>query len=145
MLPSALEQSPSIHVPEIDEQHRMLMALMRDLYDDVRLARGNQAIGEVFDELVEYTRYHFAGEERWMRDIQFPGYLLHKAVHDEVCDQLAELRAHFEKTGRSAVDTAVLEFLCEWLISHITVEDQAIVAYLSEPDGDWADAPVSVH
>ncbi len=145
MLPSEWEQSPSIHVPKIDEQHRMLIALMHDLYDDVRLARGNQAIGDVFEELVAFTKYHFEGEERWMRDIHFPGYLLHKAVHDEVCEQLTELRAQFENTGRSAVDTAVLQFLCEWLISHITVEDQAIVAYLGDPAGGRADAPVSVH
>jgi len=128
---TAWQGSPDINIRDIDGQHRMLVTLMTDLHDVMKYARGTDTICEVFDEVVEYTNYHFTVEERLMRDSRFPGYLLHKAVHDDVRRRLVELREQFEKGGRGAVSTATLQFLRDWLISHIAAEDQAMVRHLN--------------
>jgi hemerythrin len=127
----AWQRSPDINRREIDSQHRMLVTLMTDLHDVMKFARGTETIGDVFDEVVEYANYHFTVEERLMRDSRYPGYLLHKAVHDDVRARLLDLREQFEKGGRGAVSTATLQFLRDWLISHIAAEDQAMVRHLN--------------
>ena len=143
---SARQQSPDINMREIDGQHRMLVMLMADLHDVMKYARGTEIIGDVFDEVVEYTNYHFTVEERLMRDSRFPGYLLHKAVHDDVRARLLDLRAQFEKGGRGAVSTATLRFLREWLISHIAAEDEAMARHLfGQLVGSPAPVAVSIH
>ncbi len=114
----------------LDGQHRMLATLIRDLHDVMRDARSIDTISAVFTEVVEYAKFHFAAEERLMLDIHFPGYLLHKAVHDDVKAQLADLRNRFELGGRAAVTLGTLAFFRDWLVSHIEVADQAIVDHL---------------
>ncbi len=135
------QQSPEIHMQEIDGQHRMLVTLMTDLHEALKYARATETISDAFDEVVEYTNYHFTVEERLMRESGFPGYLLHKAVHDVVRVQLLDLRAQFENGGRGAVSPATLQFLRDWLISHITAEDEAMARYL---DAEAAGSPARV-
>jgi hemerythrin len=143
---TAWQQSPDINMREIDGQHRMLVTLMTDLHDVMKYARGIETIGQVFDEVVEYTNYHFAVEERLMRDSCFPGYLLHKAVHDDVRARLLDLREQFEKGGRGAVSTATLHFLRDWLISHIAAEDEAMARHLNGQTVDSSSlVSVSIH
>jgi len=125
------DDSQTINVRDLDGQHRMLATLIRDLHDVMRYARSLETISGVFDEVVEYTKYHFAAEERLMRDTDFPGYLLHKAIHDDVKTRLVELRDRFERGGRPAISVAVFQFLRDWLVSHIEVEDQEIADYLN--------------
>ncbi len=139
------DDSHTIHVRDLDGQHRMLATLVRDLHDVIKCARSSETISGVFDEVVEYTKYHFAAEERVMRDIRFPGYLLHKAVHDDVKQRLVQLREQFEKGGRSAINTAVFQFLRDWLVSHIEVEDQEIADYVNGKDAPPVKRPVSIH
>lgn len=138
------EGSQRTNVTVLDGQHRMLATLIRDLHDVMRDARSVETISGVFDELVEYAAYHFSAEERLMRDIHFPGYLLHKAVHDDVRARLAELRDRFEHGGRAAVSIATLEFLRDWLVNHIEVADQSIVDHLGRCMSS-SPLPITVH
>jgi len=124
------DDSQGINVRDLDGQHRMLATLIRDLHDVMRYARSPETISGVFDEVVEYTKYHFAAEERLMRDTDFPGYLLHKAIHDNMKSRLVELRDRFERGGRPAISVAVFQFLRDWLVSHIEVDDQEIAEHL---------------
>ena len=146
MVPPVWDDSWNVNVRELDGQHRMLATLICDLHDALKYARSLETINGVFDEVVEYTEYHFAAEERLMRDSRFPGYLLHKAVHDDARLRLADLRERFEQGGRAAVSAAAFEFMRDWLLSHIEVEDQAIARHLLA--GETARLPehsVSIH
>ncbi len=125
------DESRTLNVRDLDGQHRMLATLIRDLHDVMRDARSRETITGVFDEVVEYTRYHFAAEERLMRESGFPGYLLHKAVHDDVKKRLAQLREQFERKGRSAMSVAAFQSLRDWLVSHLEVGGREIAAHLS--------------
>ncbi len=108
----------------------MLATLIRDLHDVMKDARSADTITGVFDEVVEYADYHFTTEEHLMLDSGFPGYLPHKAVHDEVKRWLVRLRERFERGGRSATGVAVFEFLRDWLIDHIQVEGRKVANHL---------------
>lgn len=142
----AWDDSYSVNVREIDGQHRMLVTLMNQLHEATKSGCSNDELCEVFEEVIEYTKFHFAAEERLMREIRFPEYLLHRAVHEDMKARLADLREQCENGRRSAVRSMTLQFLRDWLISHIAVEDQAIGRYLNAhavvPDSP---AAVSIH
>ncbi len=145
MAPPCWSDSHRINVRDLDGQHRMLATLIRDLHDVMKDARSPETITGVFDEVVAYTTYHFAAEERLMRDSEFPGYLLHKAVHDDVKERLVQLRQQFDTGGRSAISVAVFEFLRDWLLSHIETEDREIANHLSSRDAMSIVYPASAH
>jgi len=122
----------AVNFREMDSQHKMLMKLLNQLHEAIKFGHGTDILGEVFTEVVEYTRYHFNAEERLMREGGFPEYLLHKALHEDLWSRLCELRRAFEGGGRSVVGIGTLQFLRDWLVNHVTTKDRAIARYLNQ-------------
>ena len=53
----------SVGVPSIDEQHKVLIRLLNELFDATQAERGQTLLGKVLNELADYTVYHFQYEE----------------------------------------------------------------------------------
>ena len=121
----------TVNVREMDSQHKMLVKLLNQLHEAIKFGCGTDILGEVFTEIVEYTRYHFNAEERLMRENGFPEYLLHKALHEELWSRLCDTRREFDGGGRAVVGIGTLQFLRDWLINHVTTKDRAIARYLN--------------
>jgi len=66
--------SLTISFEEIDTQHRRWIELINELHEAMRLGKGRQVMARVLAEMLEYTRTHFAAEERIMEDRSYPGY-----------------------------------------------------------------------
>ena len=49
-----------IGIQEIDEQHRRLVALINNLYNALVRKGSTEEIGQVIDEVIDYTKVHFA-------------------------------------------------------------------------------------
>ncbi len=64
----------SIGIPEIDDQHRVLIDLLNQLHAAIREQRGRAECGEILERLIEYTRVHFATEESVMSVFRYPGW-----------------------------------------------------------------------
>jgi hemerythrin len=56
----------SVGVPQIDDQHKKLIELVNRLNEAMIAGHGRDLIGSTLSELVKYTQYHFACEERLM-------------------------------------------------------------------------------
>ena len=70
-------------VSEFDKQHHRLVDLINELYKAMKTGRGNDVIGKVLDELVDYTGTHFAAEEKLMVKHKYPDYDSHIVIHRE--------------------------------------------------------------
>ncbi|MCP5161263.1 MAG: hemerythrin family protein [Hahellaceae bacterium] len=73
----------SVGVPELDEQHKVLVRLINEL-DELLASRFDLVKAQaLFRELVDYTIYHFATEERLMVRFQYDeaGYQAHIRQH----------------------------------------------------------------
>jgi hemerythrin len=127
----AWDDSLTVNVREIDSQHKMLLTLVNQLHEATKFGRGSDILGEVFSEVVEYTKYHFAAEERLMRENGFPEYLLHKALHEDLRVRLTELQREFDGGERAAVGIGTIQFLRDWLVNHISARDRAIGQYMA--------------
>lgn len=119
----------SIGIQEIDEQHKLLVELINDLYMAMAQKGARDRVGEVLGRLVDYTKVHFAVEECLQRMFGYPGYEAHKKIHDTLVQQAVELMEKY-KAGDAGVGMEALFLLKDWLIGHIMEKDTAYAPYL---------------
>lgn len=110
----------SVHIPEIDEQHKKLFALINDLYDNIRQGHGEEAVDDTLKALVDYTHTHFEFEEKMMFDHHYPDFEQHCAEHTEMIRRIAELS---NRRGQGPIGDELMTFLFDWLTHHILEED----------------------
>jgi len=118
----------SVKVPQFDDQHKQLVAMIHKLNDAMRSGHGRNVIGEILSGLVKYADSHFTQEERFMQQQNYPEYAAHKDVHDALRKKVAEVMGEYEQ-GR-AVPAAIMTFLSDWLISHIMNVDRKYGDYM---------------
>ena len=74
----AWQESYSISVPEIDDQHKNLFAIGDTLYRAAFARETHRNLSELLDRLLVSSQQHFATEERLMASSAFPDYAQHK-------------------------------------------------------------------
>lgn len=112
----------SVGIQEIDEQHKILVELLNQMYDAIQEQRGSEVVNEIVDELIEYTRVHFTVEESLMRILDYPHYRNHKQEHEKLLQQCIEMRQHLDQ-GEGTSTFEILHFLRRWLTDHIMLSD----------------------
>lgn len=117
-------------IAEIDSQHVQLVALINRLHTALVARRGSDETGAILDELVDYTKVHFAVEECLQRLFEYEGYEEHKAVHDAIITRIAAMQQRF-RAGDVHVGMELLLFLKDWLFEHIRKVDKAYVPALT--------------
>ena len=121
----------SVEIEEIDEQHKQLVALINKLYDALARKQQRDEISTVLDELVDYTKVHFAVEECLMRIFHYPEYDAHKAIHDDIVGKVITFQSQYH-AGNDKVGMELLMFLKDWLMDHINKVDKAYVPHLTK-------------
>jgi hemerythrin len=121
----------SVGVKQIDDQHKELVDLINRLFDAMSLGKGREVLESVFDQLRKYTHVHFQTEERLMVIYGYPNYEEHKKEHEELINQINELKDKF-KAGDRKITIEVVDFLKEWLLNHIKKEDQQYKSHFAE-------------
>jgi len=120
----------SVHVQEIDEQHKNLIKLINEMYDAMQARKGTELLEAVLTEFVQYTVYHFNTEERLLRKFGYPDYDVHKAMHDALSAKARDAKYSFDR-GIKPTNIEVMLLLTNWLNVHILEEDQKYVPYVS--------------
>jgi hemerythrin len=119
----------SVGIQQIDDQHKRLVELVNDLYEAMTAGRGSEVLGTVFNNLLVYTRTHFAEEETLMQQCGFPGFSEHKQLHERLTQQVIDLGEQF-RDGRNSLTVPVATFLKDWLVKHIQGTDKKYVPFL---------------
>lgn len=111
---------------QVDSQHHKLVDLLNQLARGVALKSDLEHLHNIFDELLDYTVYHFETEEAiWAKYLlNDPIESKHKEVHQQFVETVLRLKA--EQNERSSVEIAedTLGFLARWLASHILETDR---------------------
>ncbi len=113
----------SLGLPEIDEQHKVLFAVLNKLWISIvnRGSREEQLV--ILDELERYTVSHFTAEEVFMRATNYADFEEHKKAHKAFVDRLAQEKRNVLAGGSLSLD--LLKVLKDWLADHILVTDKA--------------------
>ncbi|MEA4891204.1 MAG: bacteriohemerythrin [Peptococcaceae bacterium] len=120
----------SVGVAMIDEQHRTWFEKAEKLFEAGKNQHAKEYIGELLDFLEDYTKKHFADEEKYMLSIQYPGYQEQKKAHTAFIAQLAKLRSDYMASGGNIlVILNANQLVVDWLTKHISTMDKKIGQY----------------
>lgn len=113
----------SVKIPTIDAQHQRLFALAGNLHEAMAQGKGTECLETALSQLIDYTKEHFAAEERLMRMHNFAGLEAHKREHEKLATQVVELQARFRRK-ETFLTLDLMRFLKSWLSEHISRSDQ---------------------
>jgi hemerythrin len=123
----------SVHIAEIDEQHKKLINLINEMFDAMQAGKGREIIDTIIDEFVNYTVYHFSTEERLLQQHGYPKYGDHKEMHDHIAKKARDLKETLDK-GIKPSNIDVMLLLTNWLNAHILDEDKKYVPYIASEE-----------
>jgi hemerythrin-like metal-binding protein len=119
----------SVGHQQIDDQHKKLVQLVNKLNDAMTAGHGRDAIGPTLTELVKYTQYHFATEERLMKAHGYEHSAEHKAEHEKLLRDVGDFKVRFD-AGNSMLSIELLRVLRDWLFGHIAGSDMKLAKCL---------------
>jgi len=105
----------------IDNQHQRIVEYINKL-DHAKSHHSREEVGDVLDELVDYTLSHFAFEESLMEESGYAFINAHKKVHQLFVKRVADYQQRF-KMGEE-IEDELMHTLRAWLINHIKNDDQ---------------------
>jgi hemerythrin len=127
------DDSLSVGITKIDDQHKMLIQKLNDLSDACNQKLDAQKIMSTLNFMIEYTDFHFSTEETNMAKFEYPGLAAHKEKHGEFVKVLKDLLGDFdEEGGTAALVKSIDTFLVNWLITHIKGTDVEFGKFLKE-------------
>ncbi len=124
------DESYSVNVREIDEQHQKLINMLNEFYAHIdKDSKG--AFRALLDSLVEYTQYHFSTEEKYFFLYKYPDANAHVQTHRKFTEKVSQVRERL-LSGKMALSIEITTFLKNWLIEHIKGSDMAYSKYFNE-------------
>ena len=121
----------SVQVQEIDEDHRRLVELFNLLGHAVEEGGSGEYIEALLDELIACTVWHFKHEERLMLRYGYAGLDEHRQEHDELIESVKALQQERQQQGVD-ITAEDIQFLEHWLTGHILGADMDLGEFLSD-------------
>ena len=130
----------SVGVESIDTDHKLLISLINQLDDAIRVGESRETVSRVLDALLDYTNYHFAREERLMRASGYPDIDAHSRTHATLRAQVHDIRDRYRRNAESIHAREVLAFLKNWLTAHVIGRDKLYVPFMQSARAKVAEA-----
>lgn len=122
------EEEFNTGVVEFDKTHQRIVELINRLAEAQETNADPAQVEQILDELLAYTKTHFAAEEGAMRLSGYPDLAAHKTLHDALICELAYLRRIFAEVD--SCNEVIMEFMKFWLVGHIVGEDKKYTPYV---------------
>lgn len=115
-------------IEKVDEQHKQLFKIATDIHALLK----NQLVTDKFDqilklisELKEYTIFHFASEEEYMKSIGYRKFFSHKVEHDDFIEKINNVDLNKIDLDHEQYLLEILNFVVNWISKHILETDRA--------------------
>jgi hemerythrin len=86
-------------VSGIDQQHQTLVNMLDRLNDAVKNKESRKVIYRIIDDVIEFTRLHFAAEERLMVHSEYADVDFHKEKHRQLMEDALHLKGKLDDLG----------------------------------------------
>ena len=111
---------------------------MNELFENVEAGAERSVLENYFQELEDYTHYHFKREEALMIEscpsAEYEKQIRrHQKQHQYFIRKIPELKEKLLTSGSKEVSFEILDFLLHWLIDHIINEDLSLTQCFITP------------
>ena len=120
-----------LNVAEIDRQHRELVNMLNRLNDAVKNYESRKDIYRIIDEVISYTRLHFATEEQLMVQSGFPEIESHKKMHRELIEDTLRLKDKLDYVGEDMFSDWFNHWQFGRVLAHIQYGDKQIEDHIN--------------
>ncbi len=121
----------SVHVRQIDEQHKGLLKFINELIIEINGVPDKEKVLGIINHIVRYKKEHFAIEEGYFKQFGFEGVEEHILAHRQFEMRLQSIQ---EKIGDDTIGFAfaLIDFLEDWLIDHMLHMDHKYIQCFTE-------------
>ena len=123
------DDSLSIKIDSIDEQHKKLIGMINDFYDSIQNRSNNELISKLIRSMKEYTIEHFKFEENLFKQYNYSHSKEHNQEHELFVKKVKELEQKLN-SGTIILSFEITSFLKDWLKKHILVSDMKYAGFL---------------
>jgi len=113
----------------IDGEHKDLFGIINNLLETYKKGADAKALAWKFQQLMDYTGYHFGHEETLMRKSGYPDLRAHKRQHDGFVERVRDLFGR-HSSGDETPTSEQMNMLASWWVTHINYTDRELAAYL---------------
>ncbi len=113
----------SVNVEELNEQHRKLIEILNLLYTSTHENKSKEVLTGILNSLIQYTVVHFETEEKLMAKTKYPGMEEHIKEHELLKQQVLSYNSQYQSESET-VSFELLNFLRKWLTNHILRSDK---------------------
>lgn len=121
----------SVSVKGMDEQHKKLFDIINQLFTAMSAGKGKEALEPVLKEMYDYTVTHFTAEEKLLQELGYPGLVEQKRQHAIYVQKVAEMQQKLGTSAKMALPMETSQFLKDWLLNHILVVDKKYSNFLT--------------
>ncbi len=125
------DESLSVHVTEIDQQHKELVRVLNHLADAIQAKKGNETLKRTLEVLINYAEHHFKTEEKYFAQFNYPDADSHKEEHLTFALKILDYQDKLYNVD-SSLSTEVLIFLWDWLKQHIKETDKKYSQFFND-------------
>ena len=121
----------SVGVEVLDEDHKKLIGIINQLHFGITAGHDRAILEAVLNELVGYIKFHFAREEGMLIEASYKATLADMREHERFIAEISSLQMRIKTSSVGMLDLELMDFLRDWLFSHIKVSDKQYGASLN--------------
>jgi hemerythrin len=112
----------------IDSEHQHLFGLLDNFYESLKGKQAPMDLLALIKGLLDYAEVHFADEEAYMIQVDYPEINKHQQLHRDFMLKATDFYDKL-KSGKLLLTLEVTNFIKDWLVSHIKGEDMKVVKF----------------
>ena len=116
------DNSFSVNISAMDDDHVRLVQKLRTIYDAISVGRGKEVVSPLIDNLQNYASTHFSREEKLLLERNHPDIDQQISQHKLFLEKVHHFKTHFEQENRP-IAISLLSFLNQWVLNHISKLD----------------------
>jgi len=119
-------------IERIDNDHKQLIRLINEFEAAAHYNQGALFEERALAKLVDYTKNHFAAEEKLMQEHNYPEYEQHIAQHKAMIQKVGTFLNSYQSDDPDQTIEEIAAYLRYWLVNHIINVDKKASRFLSE-------------
>ncbi|HLG52500.1 MAG TPA: hemerythrin family protein [Steroidobacteraceae bacterium] len=120
----------AIGLPDVDHEHRELIAMINALHESLGPDTAVEQIVAALGEIHARIAAHFALEEREMRNLKYVSLAEHKDDHERLLDDILDIMDTVE-SPRDYAPEALGARLSKWFTGHFRTHDSRLHRWLA--------------